>query len=235
MKYTYLLVNFFSIIIPFLFSYHPKLRFDKHFSAFFKANMITAILFLIWDAAFTAKGVWSFNDHYTIGWKIFNLPIEEILFFICIPFACLFTIHCMNLFFRLRWKARTENLFVLFFGTLLLITGLYHIEKLYTSWTFISTALMLFLFKYYFKVEWLSNFIMIYSVLLIPFFIVNGILTGTGPDQAVVSYNNNENLGIRLLTIPLEDIIYGLELLMLNLFFYYRFSNNGEAKGALIK
>ena len=63
---------------------------------------------------------------------------------------------------------------------------------------------------------------MVYSVLLLPFFIVNGILTGTGLDSPVVWYNDNENLGLRVLTIPVEDIFYGMELIFLNLLIYQK-------------
>lgn len=60
----------------------------------------------------------------------------------------------------------------------------------------------------------------IYPVLLIPIFIVNGILTGTGLESPVVWYDNNENLGLRLTTNPFEDVIYGFELLLLNVLFF---------------
>ena len=43
--------------------------------------------------------------------------------------------------------------------------------------------------------------------ILIPFFIVNGILTGTGIEEAIVWYNNNENISIRMRPIPIEDIL----------------------------
>jgi lycopene cyclase domain-containing protein len=69
----------------------------------------------------------------------------------------------------------------------------------------------------------MDKFFTIYPVLLIPFFVVNGILTGSVIEQPVVWYNNQENLGIRLFTIPVEDIFYGLELMVLTILFYENF------------
>jgi len=39
---------------------------------------------------------------------------------------------------------------------------------------------------------------------LIPFIIVNGILTGTGIEGEAVLYNDAENLGLRMGTIPFK-------------------------------
>jgi lycopene cyclase domain-containing protein len=58
-----------------------------------------------------------------------------------------------------------------------------------------------------------------YLIILIPFLIVNGLLTAI----PVVLYNDNENLGIRLYTIPIEDIFYGMLLVMMNVVGYERF------------
>ena len=225
MKYLYLLVNFFTVIVPFIFSFHPKLQFNKNWKPFFIANIIVASLFSAWDMYFTETGVWQFNPRYITRIYFFNLPVEEILFFICIPYACLFTYHCVNKFYKIEWRKDVENVFCFLLFLLLLATGIYFHEKLYTSVTFISTAFVLAVLKYVFKIDWLGKLVTIYSVLLIPFLIVNGILTGTGPEEPVVIYNNAETLGIRLLTIPIEDVFYGFELIMLNIFFYNYFKN----------
>lgn len=58
-------------------------------------------------------------------------------------------------------------------------------------------------------------------IILVPFFIVNGILTG-GLGKTVVSYNPLHNLNIRLYTIPLENVVYRLILCTLNIFFIER-------------
>ena len=38
-----------------------------------------------------------------------------------------------------------------------------------------------------------------------------------------VWYKNNENIELSFLTIPFEDIFYGLELILLNIFLYEYF------------
>jgi lycopene cyclase domain-containing protein len=220
MKTLYLLVVFSAVIVPFLFSFHRNIKFHKTFRAFFIAVSIVGIVFIVWDAIFTQLGVWNFNPRYVTGIYIYNLPVEEILFFIFIPFSCVFTYFCLDKFYNLSWNQKAEMAFCVLLSLGLLVIGIIFLDRLYTSVTFISAALVCLWLKFIVKVNWFGKAITVYGILLIPFCIVNGILTGTGPDEAVVRYNNAENLGIRLLTIPIEDTFYGLELILLNIFFY---------------
>lgn len=225
MKSLYLLVDFFTIIIPLIFSFHSKIQFYKTWKSFFPAAIIVAIVFIIWDSIFTQIGVWDFNPRYVTGIYFLNLPAEEILFFICIPYSCVFTFYCLSRFYNLSWKAKAENNFCLFLSAILLITGLLFIDKIYTSVTFISTSFVCLYIKFVVKINWFGKAISVYGLLLVPFLIVNGILTGTGLEEAVVRYNNFENLNLRLLTIPVEDIIYGFEMFLLNLYLYKLFES----------
>lgn len=225
MKFLYLLVNFFTVIIPLLFSFHPKINFYRSWKAFFAAASLVAVVFIIWDATFARLGVWRFNPRYITGLYILNLPVEEILFFICIPFSCIFTYYSLNKFYNLSWKQKTENIFCIILSLCLFIAGLIFHDKLYTSATFISSAILLITLKFIFKIDWFGKIISVYAILLAPFFVVNGILTGTGLEEPVVIYNNSENMGIRLHTIPIEDIVYGFELIILNVFFYNLFQD----------
>jgi len=222
MKFLYLFVDFFTVLIPLVFSFHPKIQFYKRWKAFFIAAFFAAVIFITWDTIFTSLQVWNFNKNYITGIYFINLPIEEILFFICIPFSCVFTFYCLNKFYELSWNSKAETIFCLTFSGFLFITGLVFLNKIYTSVTFISTAFICVLLKFVFKIDWFGKAISVYAILLIPFMIVNGILTGTGLDAPVVQYNKREILNIYLFTIPVEDIFYGLELFLLNLFIFRR-------------
>ncbi|GAL87274.1 hypothetical protein MYP_4504 [Sporocytophaga myxococcoides] len=219
-KYTYLLINLGSVIIPFLFSFHPKLQFYKKWHYFFGANIVVSSLFILWDMYYTHLGVWGFNPTYLTGYYVMNLPIEEILFFICIPFASVYSYHCFRIFFpspNLPYREITGILILV-----LIITGGIHYDKIYTSVTFFGLAFFLLLVVFIYKTDWTASFYLAFAFLLIPFFIVNGILTGTGPEHPIVWYDNSENLGIRMLTIPVEDTFYGMLLLMGNVAVYER-------------
>lgn len=223
MKSLYMLVNFFTIIIPFLFSFHPKIKFYKTFSAFFLSSFLVGAVFVTWDSIFTHMGVWNFNADYLVGIYFFKLPLEELLFFICIPFSCVFTYFCLDKFYKLAWNQKVESFFCVLFSLILIVLGTYFHDRIYTIITFYSTAMVCLYLKFIAKVDWFGKATFVYAILLIPFFIVNGVLTGAGIDGAVVRYNPDHFIGFRFLTIPIEDAFYGFELILLNIYFYKLF------------
>ncbi|UXX78244.1 lycopene cyclase domain-containing protein [Reichenbachiella carrageenanivorans] len=213
--YTYLMIDFFTILVPFIFSFHPKLRFDKKWRYFFPSMAIVALIFLIWDSYFTHIGVWGFNPDYLIGVSIFNLPIEEILFFVCIPYACVFTYHCFGVLGIQPLPPITNQWITI---SLVLCLGglfLFYYDRYYTSSTFFLLIASLIYLQWVLKAD-LSPFYFTYLILLIPFSITNGLLTGSFIDNEVVWYNDQENLGLRLGTIPFEDVFYGMLLILWN-------------------
>jgi lycopene cyclase domain-containing protein len=109
---------------------------------------------------------------------------------------------------------KSEKAITLLLITGLMLTGIFFYPNLYTSVTFFLLSLMLFVLQFVYRVSWLSRFYFAYLFLMIPFLIVNGILTGTGLEQPVVWYNPNEMIGLRLLSIPVEDVFYGLLMLI---------------------
>jgi lycopene cyclase domain-containing protein len=108
-----------------------------------------------------------------------------------------------------------------FIGALLLIAGLFYFRRAYTSVTFCLTAAFigaLYFFRDFFRDFSATFFLIAYAIALIPFLVVNGLLTAL----PVVEYNDAENLGIRIYTIPFEDVFYGMLLMMMIIALYER-------------
>lgn len=223
MQFTYLLINFFTVIICFIFSFHPKINFHRHFRAFLLSSVLVAIGFVIWDAWFTKMGVWWFNDDYLIGIRFFGLPVEELLFFICIPFSCIFTYHCLTKFFQMDWDSLRDKIFVIGFVIISLFIAVLFYNKIYTFITFLTLAISMIVLRFILNVQWIGKAFTIYLILLPGFLLVNGILTGSGLENPIVNYNPKDFMGFRIITIPIEDFFYGFELILWNLFFFKKF------------
>ncbi|MGV6845446.1 MAG: lycopene cyclase domain-containing protein [Lutibacter sp.] len=219
----YLILNIASFIVPFLYSFEKKMRFIKWWKSVFLSIFIVAFFFLIWDVIFTKMGVWGFNPIYHSTIILFGLPLEEILFFICIPYASIFTHYALNYFFsklQLNKKSTKYITFLLLILSLMLI--LLNSDKWYTLVNLAVFAGLL-VYALFTKNTILQKFYLTFLVILIPFFIVNGILTGSFIHQEVVWYNNTENLGIRIGTVPIEDIFYAFSMLFSNLILIEKF------------
>ncbi len=224
-SFTYLLVNFFTVIIAFIFSFHKKIKFHRHFTAFLKAAFLVAIPFIIWDIVFTKLGVWWFDIDYTIGVKLFGLPVEEWLFFICIPFACVFTYFCLDKFFNLDWTIKFNGILSWLAIIVCVAVAIKYYDRIYPLVTASATALTMIFLHFIAKVNWIGKASFVYLILMLGFFPVNGVLTGTGLASPVVNYNPEEILNIRMLTIPVEDMVYGYTQFMLCIFFFKLFKS----------
>ena len=224
MNSLYLWLNIGSISIPFLYSFHPRLQLHKRFKWLFLSLILTMVVFIPWDVIFTANGIWGFNSDYFLGVKIFSLPLEEWLFFICIPFACVFTHYALLLYFpKMKLNQKITQYIAYALMILLAIIVVLNIDKWYTVVNF-SLAIPLTWIVFNNNLKLLQHFFLTFLVMLIPFFIVNGVLTGSWIESQVVWYNNAENLGLRMGTIPVEDSIYAYSMILMNLFLFEFFS-----------
>lgn len=230
-KYLYLGLNLVTISIPFWRSFEKKyIDYIGKWGPLFKAIAITGAFFIIWDVIFTNQGVWGFNPNYLIGLDIVNLPLEEWLFFITIPYACLFIYEVEKRFVKKDFFAPLARPFTLLLGLTLLVSALVNFEKAYTFWNFLFCGSFLLLHYFVIKPNYLGRFYVSYAIGLLGFFFVNGILTGTGIEEQVVWYNNDENLGVRMGTIPVEDTFYGLLLILMNVTFFEYFKEKRNPK-----
>jgi len=127
-----------------------------------------SLIFIPWDIIFTKNNIWWFNDSYISGYKILQLPIEEWLFFLFIPFACVFIYEVLIYFIKKDILKHIARQFLGITSVALLIIGGIFYYRVYTSVTFISTGVACILLVMYNPV-WLSRFLLSYFVSLVPF------------------------------------------------------------------
>lgn len=221
-RYYYLGLDILSIAFPFLASFEKRIDFRSKWSGLFTGIAVMAVVFLVWDAIFTANGVWGFNPRYLIGIHIIGMPLEEWLFFLLIPYSCMFLYEVMRYFVPRNVFGTIARPFSILLIIVLILVGVLFWGRIYTNITFFSTALFLAYHVFIAKSPWLGRFYVGYAVSLVPFFLVNGILTGWLLPEPIVWYNDAENLGLRLNTIPIEDSMYLLFFLLLVTTFYER-------------
>lgn len=209
--YTYLFLNIATIFFPFVFSFDKKVAFYKKWPSIFPAILITACVFIPWDIWKTAIGVWSFNPNYIIGIYVGNLPLEECLFFFTIPYAILFIYECVKHYLKDYLFSAATRISKLVF-ILLVFFAVFFSGFTYTWVTFSLAALGLFAHHLILKNRYGGRFWVTYLFHLIPFFIVNGVLTSL----PVVMYNPQEHIGLRIITVPVEDTVYSMLLLLMN-------------------
>ncbi|QNR84746.1 lycopene cyclase domain-containing protein [Pedobacter riviphilus] len=225
MNYTYLLINLAVIFFPLVLSFDKKVHFFSKWKFVFPAILLTGVVFLVWDILFTKLNVWSFNPDYLVGVNLLGLPLEEILFFLTVPYACVFIYECLNVYFQKndlqKYSLALSNLFLGLCGAMLFFG--------YNRWyTLINFGFLFMVLAYveYVNVEFrfMYKFYRAYLVSLIPFYIVNGFLTSI----PVVLYNDKQNLGFRVGSIPFEDHFYLMGLLLMNIYLYEVFKSRSK-------
>ncbi len=219
MNWLYLGLNLFAISFPLARSFEPRIRYASRWKSLFPAIIITGAFFLIWDVLFTKTGVWGFNDDYLVGIRIFGLPIEEWFFFISVPFASVFIYDCVKYFLPSLKSSQLLRIATLAFAAGLILIAWINSERAYTFWNLLFGGSYLAIIAIL-NPTWLAKFWVGYLIHLLPFLLVNSVLTGSFIDEPVVWYENAENLGIRIFTIPVEDTIYALLLLLMNCSIY---------------
>ncbi len=187
--------------------------------------LFPALFYIIWDNWFTGMGVWSFNRDYITGIHLYHLPVEEVLFFFVVPYCCVFIYECIRCYFPGVKNTVMAERILQFTGIVLFLVAVLFNDRYYTFYTFLLNALfilLLFIFRRYFISFNVTAFLISYAIILVPFLVVNGFLTAI----PVVLYNDAENLGTRITTIPFEDVFYRMLLVMMNIAGFEKLRNS---------
>ena len=214
-----------SLAYPLARSFERRIYYYKKWKFLLTSILLMMLLFIPWDIWFTHWSVWQFNNDYICGLKLFLLPIEEWLFFIIIPFACVFIHEVLNYFFNKELEPSAYVKISFLLALILAFSSVIWSDKLYTLVCFSLTSVSLFILSIY-KPRWIGSFFRTYIISLIPFLIINGFLTGSFNETPIVSYSSNHIIGIRIMNIPIEDSIYCLLMLLIVIAVYERKSTS---------
>lgn len=216
MKIEYLLFNiivFFSPILSKIFL--PQItRLPKIKPLAFSILMV-AVFYVTIDNIVTDY-FWSFNEKYILGFKIFKLPIEEILFFFTVPFSTLFLWENWKRLFDRKSKLQINPNIILITLTILAIFFIF--SKMHYSTMVIFLIILSFaaLLKFTPSLVFRYDFWGFTAVVSLLTLIFNFYLTA----RPVVLYANQFKTNIMILTIPIEDFLFGLSMIILNLVIY---------------
>ena len=218
--YIYLYLHLATLAYPMAQSFERRLKYWRKWKALFPGIAVGLTIFIIWDILFTEAGFWGFNPEYLIGVDLLGLPIEEWLFFVTVPYACIFIYECVIYFIPKDILSGVKMpigvVFMLGSATMAIV----FYDQWYTTTAFGFLALVLAVNLFVLKSVWMGRFFIAWAIAAIPFFLVNGVLTGSWIEGEVVWYNDAENLGIRIGTIPFEDYFYGMGLMLIDVTIY---------------
>lgn len=216
-KYTYILLLVASISIPLIRSFETRVAFHKKWPRLFKGILVMMLIFIPWDVIFTRMNVWWFNYEYIMGIYIVDLPLEEWLFFIIITYCCVFVYEVVKYFFPRFYYPRAAWMLTLGLGIFTMWVAFANTHRIYTFIVmYLSSVLLFWQLATKTHKTWLSHFYLMYFISLIPFAIVNGVLTSF----PVVLYDNAQNLAIRMGTIPFEDAFYFISMMFITIMVY---------------
>ena len=208
----YLLLDILVILFPLLLSFDRKVAFYRRWPAAGISIALVGAVYILWDVFAARRGDWRFSEEYTGELRIAGLPLEEILFFVVVPYACIFILEVVRAYFPERRFTFPRGAFAVL-GSVMLAAALIFYRHPYTLTVFAVTAAFFFIAGLIARVQlgrrsfWLSL-----AISYVPFVIANGVLTG----MPVVLYGEDHILGIRIGSIPLEDFFYSFTMLGFN-------------------
>jgi lycopene cyclase domain-containing protein len=215
--FTYLSLLLGSILFPLLLSFDKKVAFYKMWKPLSIAIFCSSLFFIVWDTIFTHIGIWSFNDQYILGFRMLDLPLEEWLFFVVIPYCSVFIYQVLKAYFPFLNRNRELTYFFILLSFFFIVLGIVNYGKWYTFYNLLFNGVFLLSVL---KIKWfrthLTHFFLTFIISFIPMFIVNGVLTSL----PIVIYNNRYFSNVRLHNIPIEDFSYFFLLLLLNILIF---------------
>ena len=219
-RHIYSSIALASFAGPFAMSFESRVYFIQYLGPVIIAIISIGALYIIWDIFATRAGHWRFHDE-TVGTsRILGLPPGEWLFFLLIPYNCLFIYEVVAFFFGEGAPVTSLQWIQFVLASILAALAILFRNQGYTFLAMLSGAI-------YFTASGMftpgiiaaSGYLLSMMFSFIAFIVVNGLYTSI----PTIFYNDEATLGIRIGTIRLEDFVYNLSYIGL-IYTVYLFS-----------
>jgi lycopene cyclase domain-containing protein len=215
----YLSITIAVLAAPLALSFDKRVAYYTHWRQLFLSMIPVSTLYIVWDILVTERGDWAFEAEYAGSIRIFGLPLGEWMFFIVVPYACIFILEVARAYFPDReYKNQKMIRYVgitavgIFLALAVLFKDLdYTMLALLSVAVWIGVALI--------ATPWIFGQIhtlWYFFLSIVAFLLVNGVLTYL----PIVTYNPEAIWGVRIVSIPLEDLFYNIGMLGLFLVSY---------------
>lgn len=225
MKYTFLLLALGLLVLPLVFHIRKKIFKDGSFKAALGAGLISAIIFSTLAVVLQLLGILIYSADKTIEIFVKDIPIEQYLLNFSFSLVGVSLYQYLNIRFPKndlqRYSLAVSNLLLglciafLFFGY----------SKWYTLLTFSTLLLVLFLIEYVGKLRFMYRAYRAFVVILIPFYLVYGILFWNG----ILKVSQNGLFGLYIAKIPLENHFIMLSMLLVSIYMFEFFRSKQTA------
>lgn len=219
-SFAYYLFNAVIFVPVAVLSLITRVRLFGEWKNLLRAYAYVSLPFIIWDIWAASKGHWLFSQTYITSVRILGLPIEELLFFVTVPFAMMFVWRTLIDKFKqplvVQYSPLVKKVIIgLIVG--LLVCAVFVTQRAYTFCALVAAAatfLNLLQTKYYTD----KRFWYFQGLLLVLFVVSNTLLTAL----PVILYGPQAIVGFRIGTIPIEDFLFNFALITLFLTVFTR-------------
>jgi lycopene cyclase domain-containing protein len=207
-SFVYYIFNIFVFLPVFLLSLRYDVKPHASPKKLVAVFLCVSIPFIVWDIWAARAGHWFFSEIYIRPERVLDLPVEELLFFITVPFAMLYVWGVVGKHIKERVVtglfSRAVPLLLVLLCTCLLVL---HWGAGYTRSVMIASLATLLILGLggYLRSYRLWVFQLIHLAL---FFFSNTVLTAL----PVITYGEGSIIGYRIGTIPLEDFFFSFAL-----------------------
>lgn len=209
MTSLYLLIDLAALIIALFFSFRPRASFRKEWKWLLPSIGVVAIPTLLVNAQLIRIGAWGYNQDHILGQFVYLLPIEEILYYLCVPYLAMLGYYFCRYYFPGTQLKYSGRIIAGVSAALCLIIAAAYLDHLFTLISFLGVSIFL-AFCFLRRPFWLGHLIISFSVFSIAFILYNSTLGELNLIFPIFKYEAAETMDVFVNNMPIECLPYSL-------------------------